>query len=162
MALWGSSLGTSVTLSLPEVCVFLQTALLSMKWKVASYLSVTRRWRKGVLAGKSVASHMSFAREYNGPTHPCGRWCYSLLGEWPQRVTALRCWLAADLPPCLPRPSVRWQVGYPHLSHCGLSTWTAVFIFSQCMCLILCWPCKGEGPGCVSQIFMMRLYLPLS
>lgn len=57
---------------------------------------------------------------------------------------------------CLPMaasPAPQWDgwSARPCLSCHGLCAQTAVFIFLQCMCLILCWPCKREGPGCVAK-----------
>lgn len=86
--------------------------------------------------------HWASMWEYNGPTHPTpGRWCYSLLGEWPQMVRATA------------SPAPQWDgwSAHPCLSRHCLSRWTAVFVFPKCMCLILRWPCEREGPGCVAK-----------
>lgn len=58
------------------------------------------------------------------------------------------CWLPI---PASPAPEWDGWLACPCLSCHGLCARTAVFIFPQCMCLILCWPCKREGPGCVAK-----------
>lgn len=141
----------------PHSRMFLQAVLLSTKWEspVRVHPSGTPGWRKGIFVEKSVGSQRGFAGAYDGLVHPHGRWCYSVLGEWPQMVRALGCWLARSLPVIaspLPLDEMADQLR-PRLLRNGSSFWTAVFIFSQCMCLILCWSCKREGPRCVAKFF---------
>lgn len=118
------------------------------------HLSGTPGWRKGV-----------FCREVSGLPEglcwwvrwpPTSTWRMMLFSPWrtAPNGTCFKtlAWLARfqSLPPphlLMKRP----RPARPRLLRNGLSFWTAVFIFSQCMCLILCWSCKREGPRCVAK-----------
>lgn len=121
MALWGSSIFVTVGLghisnTQPawSVCVS-PDSFTFHRVEIASEEFICQLHPgegKMCLQESQWASTWALLGGYDGPTHPRGRWCYSALGEWPQMVGALRCWLAADFPSLLPLP-LSEMAGWP-------------------------------------------------